>query len=77
MTPILLNHDHTRALGYLKFDRGRLIARFNPPISRVAFFEIFPGAGVRFADRSLTDGTDRIVTAEILEFSRMTKPHTD
>ena len=70
-TPILANHDHTKPIGIIKNENGRILFEFHDDveISREMLFEIFGNAGIRIAEHQVEGDNLTIKSGEILEFS--------
>ena len=77
MTPILMNHDHTRhPIGEMRQVDGRLCVEFTKEVQMTheLFLEIFGNPGFRILETECKDGIVTIQKAEILEFSFSPRP---
>lgn len=71
MIPILLNHDSSKPIGWLRIDGAHLVVEFTDdvPITKEMFFKIFGNTGMVATQFEMHGGAMWIKKAQITEFS--------
>jgi hypothetical protein len=67
--PVVVDHDHTRPVGALTIEDGKLIITLAKPLQRAAFFRTFGNVGAEVLEGDEIDGTLWFRKARVVVFS--------